>query len=183
MSKTEERVGRIRAAALSVFSKYGYRRSTMADIAAAASMSRPALYLSFCNKQEIFRDMALGLVSGVVEAAATAWPEEGDPAQGLGNAILAKDLELFRLMIASPHGSELLAESQALLPGLHDDLAMRFHALVEARLRAAGFAEAGGRARMIAKAADGLKHAGGSEADYVADVRALAAATAGRRGG
>ena len=56
-------------------------------------------------------------------------------------------------------------------------LLTRFHTLVEARLTAAGFADAGARARMLVKAADGLKHAGGSEADYVADVRALAAAT------
>lgn len=181
MSKpVDDRIERVRAAALVVFGKYGYRRSTMADIAAAAAMSRPALYLVFCNKEAIFRDLAVALVGGAVDAAAAAWPETGNAAEGLASAILAKDLELFRLIGASPHGIEILSESRERSADLHDELAARFHDLVERRLASAGFGDAAARARMLVKAADGLKHAGGSEADYVADVRALAAATASR---
>ena len=36
---------------------YGYSRTTMDDIARAAEMSRPALYLLFRNKAEIYRAM------------------------------------------------------------------------------------------------------------------------------
>ncbi|MBW2241079.1 MAG: TetR/AcrR family transcriptional regulator [Deltaproteobacteria bacterium] len=46
---------RIIDAALEKFSAYGYARTSMADIAEAAEMSRPALYLHFENKNEIFR--------------------------------------------------------------------------------------------------------------------------------
>jgi AcrR family transcriptional regulator len=41
-------------AALNVFQRYGFARTTMADIAEAVGMSRPALYLLFPNKEEIF---------------------------------------------------------------------------------------------------------------------------------
>jgi AcrR family transcriptional regulator len=41
-------------AALIVFQRYGFARTTMADIAEAVGMSRPALYLLFPNKEEIF---------------------------------------------------------------------------------------------------------------------------------
>lgn len=41
-------------AALDVFQRYGFARTTMADIAEAAGMSRPALYLLFPNKDELF---------------------------------------------------------------------------------------------------------------------------------
>ena len=41
-------------AALTVFQRYGFARTTMADIADAAGISRPALYLLFPNKEEIF---------------------------------------------------------------------------------------------------------------------------------
>ena len=40
---------------MKVFLAYGYSRVTMDDIARAAEMSRPALYLLFRNKAEIYR--------------------------------------------------------------------------------------------------------------------------------
>ncbi|MHC2619731.1 AcrR family transcriptional regulator [Bradyrhizobium huanghuaihaiense] len=42
------------AAATEVFSRYGYARTTMGDIAAAAGISRPALYLLFPDKDAVF---------------------------------------------------------------------------------------------------------------------------------
>jgi AcrR family transcriptional regulator len=45
---------RVADAALTVFQRYGFARTTMADIADAAGMSRPALYLLFPNKEEVF---------------------------------------------------------------------------------------------------------------------------------
>lgn len=41
-------------AALNVFKRYGFARTTMGDIAEAAGISRPALYLLYPNKEEIF---------------------------------------------------------------------------------------------------------------------------------
>jgi AcrR family transcriptional regulator len=37
-----------------VFTRYGYARTTMGDIAAASGMSRPALYLLFSDKDAVF---------------------------------------------------------------------------------------------------------------------------------
>lgn len=42
-------------AALTQFVRYGFRRTTMGDIAGAAEISRPAVYLLYPNKEEIFR--------------------------------------------------------------------------------------------------------------------------------
>ena len=42
------------SAATGVFLRYGYKRTTMADLASAAQLSRPALYLLFPGKDEIF---------------------------------------------------------------------------------------------------------------------------------
>src|SRR3954467_2820136 len=41
-------------AATEVFSRYGYARTTMGDIAARAAISRPALYLLFPDKDAVF---------------------------------------------------------------------------------------------------------------------------------
>ncbi len=40
---------------MKVFLAYGYQRVTMDDIARAAEVSRPALYLLFRNKADIYR--------------------------------------------------------------------------------------------------------------------------------
>ena len=41
-------------AAFDAFIRHGFRRVTMGEIARAAGMSRPALYLEFANKEDIF---------------------------------------------------------------------------------------------------------------------------------
>jgi len=53
-SSGDEKKKRIVGAAKSVFLKYGYRRVTMNDIASAAEISRPALYLVFSKKEDVF---------------------------------------------------------------------------------------------------------------------------------
>jgi len=61
------------AAALDTFAHYGYRKTSMEDVARAAAISRPGLYLLFGSKQELFSaavtqalDMSLDAVSEVL---------------------------------------------------------------------------------------------------------------------
>jgi len=42
------------ASALDTFARYGYRKTSMEDVAHAAAISRPGLYLLFGSKQELF---------------------------------------------------------------------------------------------------------------------------------
>lgn len=51
---TEVKAARAVAAAAEVFLRYGYARTTMGDIAKAAGMSRPSLYLLFPGKESAF---------------------------------------------------------------------------------------------------------------------------------
>jgi AcrR family transcriptional regulator len=178
MSTSLEKRFRVVTAALSAFSRFGYRRASMADIAAAAEMSRPALYLVFPNKLAVFRALAEMLLADAMSGAEAAWPEEMPPAEGLAAAILAKDLPIHQLLAATPHAPEILVEAKNLADDLHRATAARFAALVTARLAAAGDADASATARLVANAADGLKHAGLDQATYIEDVRRLAAMVA-----
>ncbi len=45
---------RVLAAGARVFLRFGFARTTMGDIAQAAGISRPALYLVFCGKEAVF---------------------------------------------------------------------------------------------------------------------------------
>ena len=170
----EDRRARVVMAAISAFSRHGYRRCAMADIAAAAGMSRPALYLLFPGKEAVFRAVAEALLADAAVAAEQAWPKNAVPAQGLAAAILAKDLPIHRLCHASDHADEILAVAASLTEDLHRASAARFETLLAGRLAAAGRGDAAGLARMLAAAATGLKHAGLPEADYIADVQRLA---------
>jgi AcrR family transcriptional regulator len=42
-------------AAVGVFARYGYRKTSMDEVARAAGVSRQGLYLQFANKEELFR--------------------------------------------------------------------------------------------------------------------------------
>lgn len=52
-SGTDRRDG-VLSAALETFVRYGYRKTSMEDIAAAARISRPGLYFLFASKRELF---------------------------------------------------------------------------------------------------------------------------------
>ena len=45
----------ILAAAVKVFFQFGYRKTSMEDVAAAAQVSRQTLYLQFRDKERLFR--------------------------------------------------------------------------------------------------------------------------------
>ncbi|MFF2521679.1 TetR/AcrR family transcriptional regulator [Streptomyces liangshanensis] len=56
------------AAALGVFGRYGFQKTSMAEVAQAAGISRPGLYLLFPNKEELYR----ATMGGVMERAQRA---------------------------------------------------------------------------------------------------------------
>jgi TetR/AcrR family transcriptional regulator of autoinduction and epiphytic fitness len=58
---------RILSAALEVFFKYGYKRVSMNEIAEAAGISRPGLYLHFKSKEEVFRAAVLQYSDGAIK--------------------------------------------------------------------------------------------------------------------
>jgi AcrR family transcriptional regulator len=99
---------RIMEAALKLGLAHGYARTTMDDIARAAEMSRPALYLLFRNKIEIYRKIASLTMQGCVETTRAALMAGGSFCQKLERAINEAMLERLRPFIESPYGIELL---------------------------------------------------------------------------
>jgi AcrR family transcriptional regulator len=99
---------RILDGAMKVFLAYGFARTTMDDIARAAEMSRPALYLLFKNKTDIYRAIAMMLLSRSIEQAKKALAGEGTFAERMMSAIDAALISMMSAVVASPHGAELL---------------------------------------------------------------------------
>jgi AcrR family transcriptional regulator len=63
----DEKLTRTVEAAGEVFLRYGYARTTMGDIAKAAGMSRPALYLLFPGKEQVFSAATMHLAKQRLE--------------------------------------------------------------------------------------------------------------------
>ncbi len=170
---------RILDAAKTLFAQYGFQRTGMTDIAKAAGMSRPALYLRFDGKPAVFRALAESIKDDALAAAAAAWDEARGLADNLAAIILAKDLPLFRLLHASPHGADLMAVDAELTAAIATELDVGFAAILTGRLAAleatgaVALSELGGPAtfaRTLAMAAAGLKDHAADEPAYIEAV-------------
>jgi len=172
----------ILAAAWASFSAYGFRKTSMDDIARGAGMSRPALYLHFKNKEAIFRALVAGYYAEASGKIATALAEEGALAQRLARAFAAHGGETMEAMMSSAHGMELfeatmnvagdmIDEGEAQLQGIYADW-LRAEA-AQARLELSGEADAMGR--LFCACLKGVKHTAQNYDDYRTGVASYAA--------
>jgi AcrR family transcriptional regulator len=66
-------------AASTVFLRFGFRKTSMEDVARAAEVSRQGLYLHFANKEELFRAAVCRKLSGNVATARAALANRSAP--------------------------------------------------------------------------------------------------------
>ena len=77
MTDREQRVDQIRRAAIPVFASQGFKRTSMADLAEAAGVSRPALYQYFDNRADLFREALQIILVEAIDAALAALGGDG----------------------------------------------------------------------------------------------------------
>jgi AcrR family transcriptional regulator len=167
---------RIQGAAFVRFARYGFRRTSMEDIATEAGVSRAALYLQFRNKEEIFVSLAQQLQDDALTRAAAALGADGPLAERVRAAIEAKSLKLVEITLGSPHGNELMDETNRLCGDLICDTERRFTDQLARVLRRAaqggeidlatldvGASEA---AQLLLRAVKGLKGPGATVEDF-----------------
>jgi AcrR family transcriptional regulator len=99
---------KILAAALDVFVRYGYKRVTMNDIAEAAGISRPALYLVFESKEDIFKGVYEHWVKGTLNEIEARIGQLKTPEEKLWAAFELWTVLPFERMRTSSEVAELL---------------------------------------------------------------------------
>lgn len=161
---------RILEGAFSRFASYGFRRTSMEDIAAAAGVSRAALYLQFRNKEAIFRALSEALHAEALRGAERALAAEAPLAERLRRGVEAKSLRFVEIAYGSPHGGELLDESNRLCGDRPADAGRKFQAMLARAFRsaddggeidlAAGGLTPGAAAELFCRSAAGLKGPG-----------------------
>jgi AcrR family transcriptional regulator len=112
--------------AFTLFGRYGFKRTSMEDIAGEAGLSRAALYLQFRNKEDIFRALATRIHEQCLGQAQAALAAEGPLEERLRAAIEGKTLLMVEIGDASPHGAELMDERNRLCGDLASDSERRF---------------------------------------------------------
>jgi len=159
-------------AALGVFARFGYRKTSMDEVARAAQISRQGLYLHFANKEELFRATLQQAIEGSLAGATRALAAEAALNERLVDAFdewVGRYVGRF-----AADAADLMEAADTLAGTMLADHEKRFLDAVAAALRAAGLAAAykpaGLTARQLAEnlnaTARGLKHSCATQEEF-----------------
>lgn len=169
----------IENAAIQAFARYGYRRTSMEDIAQASGISRAALYLHFRNKEDIFRSIAAHFFEKAIADMTASLELPGLSAEeALRAAFAAKDGDLMELVFSSAHGDELLDTGFSVSADIVAEGEAKVQALLAgwlaARSMSVDFGPYEELAHTIVAAMKGLKTNSKNYAEYQTGQRRLA---------
>ena len=121
---------RILDAAMRVFGRHGFRRSSIEHAAEEAGLTRQALYHHFASKEALFRAVIERLyeqgLAAEIEAAKAAEEEGLDLAEILVAEIGARMQTMLASLKDSPHTEELFSEHLAQARDLYQSYSNRF---------------------------------------------------------
>ena len=156
-----DRRSRILSGARAAFLRFGFERSSMADIAAGAGVSRTALYHYFPGKDDVLRAVVDELHAKSLAAAADALDNSRTLHAALAGLLEARFGRTVAVVSESPHGLELVDATHRLTGPATRAADDAFAALVVRALRRHGRAdEADAIADTLIAAAKGLMRSG-----------------------
>jgi len=126
----EDKKIKIIKAAIDTFGLYGYKKTSMQDVADKMDISRPALYQYYKNKEAVFIASVEHILKLGEQAADAGFNKSEDIFEGLLAGILDMDRVLFDPIFMTEKGKELLILSQSLAPKLMADFDAQFLAKI-----------------------------------------------------
>jgi len=170
-------------AALKLFSQYGYRRTSIDDIAREAEIAKGTVYLSFRSKEEIFRALCESLIERTESAVTLARAAGGPIDERLVAVLEAKFGFLFETVYRSAHAAELMDSKNRLSADLFAQSGRRYmkvlREMIEDAIGTVELApsrmalEADDLAQMLIAAAHGVESAATSRAQYHRRLREI----------
>ena len=140
---TKDKHEAILTAAFSLFGHYGYRRTSIDDIAQEAGIAKGTVYLYFKSKEEIFRALSQQLIDQMFTAAETAQAASTSVVEQVHGMLDAKFGYFFELLHRSAHVREILDAKNQLCADLFIQADRRYQ-----RLLASTIAEAENRGEL-----------------------------------
>jgi AcrR family transcriptional regulator len=172
-------------AALELFRLYGFRKTSVDQIARAASVAKPTIYAYFADKEELFVAVCEHVLDEMLARAERAAASKGAIATRVAAIVSAKFTYLYEIVHASPHAAELLGSQGALAKDaeLRADaayLALLVRVLEDARdageLDLALLGGAKPFARLLMQAGHGAAYGATNATEHRANVKRLVAA-------
>jgi AcrR family transcriptional regulator len=130
--EASETAARILDAAVAVFSRYGFRRASVDDVAREAGVAKGTIYLYHESKEELFRAVTQVVADRLLAGAGEARAAKAPAAEKLRLLLEAKFLYLFDVVTRSPHAAELLDSKGRLAADVFETADRKYHALIGA---------------------------------------------------
>jgi AcrR family transcriptional regulator len=166
MTDRAQRREQVLDTALEAFLRYGYRKTSMEDVARAAKISRPGLYFLFSSKEDLFAVAVSRALEADLDGAQEALADPGRP---LPRRLLdAFDRWTGRYL--GPMARDLpsvLEEHPEQLGTLAAEYSTRFATLVETALTESEVVRAHDVGQTLISAAIGIKHQVSTRADFL----------------
>lgn len=177
---SDDRAADIRAAALGVFAEHGYRRTSMAMIAEAVGVSRPALYQYYENREDVFRAVIADAYNSAADRALEALEQHEHLATALDGFLQRAHADGYHELSMLKHRDEILEASGAVASSEAAAGIARMHAGLRTRLAAEGASRdlAERAVTLLALAPGGLKSDKPDSATVRERLHDLAAAVA-----
>ncbi|MCR6476103.1 TetR/AcrR family transcriptional regulator [Variovorax sp. ZS18.2.2] len=180
MAPAPDRRIAIMEAALGVFLRYGYRKTSMDDLARAAGISRQGVYLHFTSKDELFKEAVTWFAQRGIAAMRAALAKEDLPIEErLIGAFAALHAQNDGSQMSLEHMSEIVATARELVGPVLEEFDLVVPKELARAIQSAGAAvpwrAAGLTAKSLAQhlfaASHGLKHYAKTPAEYQAGIR------------
>jgi AcrR family transcriptional regulator len=164
--------------AMAVVLRYGFQRTTMEDVAKEAGISRPALYLMFRNKTEIYRALAESVMGEALQRAEAALSASGGIEARVFAAVKTGILDPTDFLMATAHGAELIDMKHNMAADAMQDWRAKKAAMIAQALEQSGAAKAKGLsgaalADILLDGMEGLKLRAQTSKEREAGARAL----------
>lgn len=177
---TDARLVPVLDAAVGVFARFGFRKTSMDEVARAAGVSRQGLYLQFANKEELFRKALVHTLNQQLNAAVAALDQD----DGLEQRLIAACEAWSGRFVGSlgADAADLMCTSTSLAGSTLSDYETQFESAVTDAIVNSPLAGicglAGLRPADVARAlhatARGLKHSATSREDFLKGITAAA---------
>lgn len=147
-------------AARNVFLRYGFKRVTMHDIAEAAGISRPAIYLVFPNKEAVFRAVIQQMTEQNLGKIRSELKRLTTPREKLQCAFELWTVKPCEMVHASPDARDLIESGHAIAKDIYTRAGDAFEKILVPVLGSSS--QANHLARLLRHAARGFKEAAGN---------------------
>lgn len=128
-------------AARNLFLKYGFRRTSMDDVAKEADVAKGTLYLAFSSKEDLLRGACADLCDELMAAATEAAQGAESPIERMRIRLETKYARVHELVHLSPHAAELLHSKDVIAEEIVKKSEVAFRRLVMVDLEEAAAAQ------------------------------------------